>query len=287
MKNKFSRSLRHFFQCDAGAFSVVTKNENEKRQVTAVGFEQELLESHFKGEIEKHQGSRKDMEANGVEPTLAFRKHPTGETVRLVVSYKKGKKNELRYYFNNEAFRPDADDYWFIFVRENEIWLGSFSERMLSFIEKKAFGETYRDARLSILEKENDDYQDSLNGNVPKKIITSGHSWSRNSKLARQAAENADYKCEIQPGFPTFTSKSSGRPFIEAHHLVPMMLQDVFSENLDVLENICILNPWSHRLLHHAKFDQIEEHIGQLAAKREAFLKQLAISTNDVLAMYT
>jgi len=287
MKNEFSKSLKYFFQCDVGAFSVVTKNENEKRQVTAVGFEKELLESYFKGEIEKHHGSRKQMEANGVEPTLVFRKHPTGETVRLVVSYKTGRKNELRYYFNNEAFRPDALDYWFIFVRGGEIWLGSFSKKMLSFIEGKIFGKTYQNVRLNILEKDDDSYQDELNSSSPKKIVTSGHAWSRNSKLAYQAADSAGFKCELLPELPIFISKASGKPFMEAHHLVPMMLQDSFSESLDVLENICILNPWSHRLLHHAKFDHIETHIGQLAAKRETFLKQLAINADDVLAMYT
>ncbi|NJR13203.1 MAG: hypothetical protein HC779_01420 [Phyllobacteriaceae bacterium] len=45
MGAKFGPELTAFFECDEGAYSVITEDEYKKSQVTFVGPEQELAES--------------------------------------------------------------------------------------------------------------------------------------------------------------------------------------------------------------------------------------------------
>jgi len=49
----------------------------------------------------------------------------------------------------------------------------------------------------------------------------------------------------------SFTSRTSKRNYVEAHHLVPFSQQASFSISLDVEENITALCPNCHRMLHH------------------------------------
>lgn len=63
--------------------------------------------------------------------------------------------------------------------------------------------------------------------------------------------EAAGYKCEINSEHTTFTAKSTGHPYMEGHHVVPLKFQNKFSKNLDIYANVVCLCPVCHRLLHY------------------------------------
>ncbi|NJR13202.1 MAG: hypothetical protein HC779_01415 [Phyllobacteriaceae bacterium] len=224
------------------------------------------------------------MIAAGIQPEFSFRIHPTGEIKELTVSYKKGRPNELRYYARKETFKPRHGNHWCIFRRGTEIWLGSFSDWLLNAILNGTVSPAPRD---KILEPESDDYQMVLNNNKPEQIATTSLLWKRSPKIAASALQVYGRVCELHPEYPKFLSRASNLVFVEAHHLVPMKLQDQFSgKQLDVVENICILNPLSHRKLHHGRLQDIESDLGRLIEKRTDFLASLGLQRFDILEMY-
>lgn len=75
--------------------------------------------------------------------------------------------------------------------------------------------------------------------------------WSRSSIIKIQSIESAGYLCEVNPEHQTFTARSTGHPYMEGHHALPMKYQDKFDKSLDVYANIICLCPVCHRLLHY------------------------------------
>ena len=248
MGQAFSKELINFFQCKHGAYSVITKDEFKKSQVTFVGAEKELAESYFGEKLKNHQGSIKEIKSQGIDPELEFRIYPTGEIKRLTVSYKTNRSNELRYYARKDVFKPQAGEYWCIFEKNDEIWLGAFSEWMLNAINQKIIT---NDARISLIEPEVDEYQQIINQVEPQKIKSKSMKWKRNPIVAAKALNQASYKCELYPKHPAFISRTTGKNYVEAHHLIPMSLQGKFShENLDNIDNICVLGPYINKKIH-------------------------------------
>lgn len=85
---------------------------------------------------------------------------------------------------------------------------------------------------------------------VMRKQVNSTETWKRSSIIKMHSLEFAAYQCEINEEHKTFTAKSTGRPYMEGHHALPMKYQDIFSQSLDVYANIVCLCPTCHRLLH-------------------------------------
>lgn len=75
--------------------------------------------------------------------------------------------------------------------------------------------------------------------------------WTRSTIIKIQSIEAAGYQCEVNPEHHTFTAKSSGQPYMEGHHALPIRLQEKFDTSLDVYANIVCLCPICHRLLHY------------------------------------
>ena len=84
-----------------------------------------------------------------------------------------------------------------------------------------------------------------------KKIRKVSDSAIRHYQQAMQSIESAKYECEINSKHKTFTAKSTGMPYMEGHHMLPMKYQDRFKSSLDVYANIICLCPICHRLLHY------------------------------------
>lgn len=121
---------------------------------------------------------------------------------------------------------------------------------------------------------------------MPESIEQTIRRIKRNPQIARDALKRSGYVCEMLPDYPKFISRSSQRPYLEAHHLIPIGIQPKFETSLDVQENICILNPYAHKMVHHATYSEMRDHIKKLAAPREGFLKSLELSVDDVLRIY-
>ena len=85
---------------------------------------------------------------------------------------------------------------------------------------------------------------------VGKQIVFT-NTWRRSSIIKMQSIESAGYKCEINQNHETFTAKSTGKPYMEGHHALPMRFQDKFTNSLDIYANVICLCPTCHRLLHY------------------------------------
>ncbi len=284
MSKSFTPELNAYFGSEKGAFSPVTKDEFRKSQVTLVGPEQALAERVLSDRLPYNHGSIKAIQEAGHNPEFEFRKFPTGERISLTLSYKTGKPNELRLYLRKDEFKPKPGENWSIFLRDGELWLGHFSAWLETEIAK---GSGAVSGREIALETEQDSYQDKINQALPTQKTTTTMAWSRNPQIALEALEGSGYQCEIRPDLETFVSRSSGRPFLEAHHLIPMKIQSEFpTKNLDTVQNICVLSPFAHRKLHHAPFAEILPDLKKLLAPRKQLLDDLMIVEDDVLGMY-
>lgn len=278
---KFDTILCGYFGAEKGAGSRITpKDEGKKGQITITKqFERPIFEEHFGSFL---TGKKEDL---GEACLNEFKIFPWGETVRLPVLLRPGEgRDELRLYMNAGLFRPATDMFWFAYLKEGYVWLGSLSEAELQQIQVGA----YLDLQDGIQEIPEDNYQNLVNDPKKPKLTTQEISaYQRDPNVAKAVLENSDYVCEIFPEHPNFISKKSGKPYLEAHHFVPMFEQRRFPEyNLDVKENISILNPYSHKLVHHANYADIEAHIKKLAEPREAFLKELDLSVDHILKVY-
>lgn len=97
--------------------------------------------------------------------------------------------------------------------------------------------------------------------------------WSRSSIIKIQSIESAGYLCEVNPEHQTFTARSTGHPYMEGHHALPMKYQDKFDKSLDVYANIICLCPVCHRLLHYG-----------IEAEKENVLNKIYYDRSDRLA---
>jgi hypothetical protein len=279
---QFNERLNRFFGCSDGAFSIVTYRESVvDSQITATGHEKALLEHQFPS-IER--GSVKRLRDNGVDSTKIFRLYPTGRIIELNLVYPKSQKNELRLYLRNNGFRPEPGLFWFIYVRENESWVGALDTETFDSIKGGAHSSNHRPAVIDVGDSTLQEAiyappNDELFQAVTRKI-------KRNPAIARKVLEASEYVCEIAPDLPTFVSRASGRPYLEVHHVIPISLQPQFELSLDVAKNISILNPLAHRELHHGLYANIEGYIDKMYESRMDFMKSLGLESDDVHKIY-
>lgn len=88
----------------------------------------------------------------------------------------------------------------------------------------------------------------------PNKIDSKRLLFERNPEKAKKSIILADYKCELNESHVTFLTKN-GKPYMEAHHLIPLSAQTYFTNSLDVDANIICLCPNCHRKLHYGKYN--------------------------------
>lgn len=102
-------------------------------------------------------------------------------------------------------------------------------------------------------------------------------SWPRSASEAADALKLSDYKCSLDESHETFISKSTKKPFMELHHLVPMAVQQHFANDLDRAANIRSLCPNCHRAIHHSDDDRKAEMIDLLYKKSRDQLEKVGI----------
>lgn len=113
-----------------------------------------------------------------------------------------------------------------------------------------------------------------------------GKAYPRDPKVAGQALSAANYQCEVEATHPTFISQAKKQPYIEAHHLVPMALQDKFDKSLDVIANIVGLCPNCHKLLHLGQPEDKEPLLRKLLVARTSRLKAAGLQI-DYPSLFT
>ncbi len=271
---KFGVVQKSKFETIQGAYSIVTERENFDSQITLTDYESELVLSHFKHE-NIHVGN---VQSNRELSSKSFYHYPTGKEIKLNVVFPKPEKKELRLYISSNAgFKPESNDIWFMFIKDQKLWIGSMDEV------------SWR-SESSIFKQDDYDeiYQNSVNDISEIRIsrIKSRDVFGRDRNIAVQRMELAKFKCEFDPSHNLFISRFSNKPYLEAHHLIPMGLQTNYTKPLDIIHNIYCLCPYCHRAVHHAAEHQAREIVKTLALKRD-FLSDFNLNINDLFCYYS
>ena len=125
---------------------------------------------------------------------------------------------------------------------------------------------------------------------LPQAMTTTGGSSKakpkRDPRVAANALENADYKCEYDLADRTFLRKS-GKPYTEPHHLIPISQYKDFPCSVDVEENIVSLCSHCHNLLHYGCAAEREEVLYKLYKDRIEGLRHSGLELSfDQLKSY-
>lgn len=270
---KFSVSQNETFGTAEGAYSYVTQREFRDSQITLTDHESELVLNYF--------GMNNIQVGNvGSNPQLSskqFRLYPSGALINLNLNYPKPGKAELRLYISQRAgFKPLANNVCFIFVRNNDIWIGEMTE-----IEWRLQASFFKD------DDDDDVYQKSINNEkVRVAILPERVAYARDKRIARQRFELSQYRCEFNPMHDLFISRSTGFSYLEAHHLIPMKAQGFFPNTLDTIDNIFALCPYCHRAIHHAEPHLARSILDKLVYQRPV-IQNYGLVKDDLYQLYS
>lgn len=119
----------------------------------------------------------------------------------------------------------------------------------------------------------------------PEKISGNKLSYKRNIEKAKKSIVLSNFKCDLDNKHISFTSKND-KPYMEAHHLIPLSTQDYFENSLDVDANIVCLCPNCHRKLHYGK--DIQTDLRKLYDSRIEYLNKsgIDISFEELIEFY-
>ncbi len=115
----------------------------------------------------------------------------------------------------------------------------------------------------------------------------------RDQKLAKEVIEISNYKCQyalITGEKHMMFSAKDGKPYAEAHHLIPIKAsKDFFPRNLDRASNIVCLCPNCHSILHHGSKEEKRKILKVLYDEYIKVLNEdenIFISFEDLLNKY-
>ena len=109
-----------------------------------------------------------------------------------------------------------------------------------------------------------------------------------NPAKGKGALHNAGYVCE-NCGNGTFTARSTGHDFMEPHHLIPISKQGLYTQDVDITQNLICLCPNCHSKIHYGVKSDVELMLKQfLAARQNALAVQggIVIDESTLLAYY-
>jgi len=111
------------------------------------------------------------------------------------------------------------------------------------------------------------------------------NSYKRNFEKAKKSILLAKYKCDLNERHESFIMKN-GKPYMEAHHLIPLSAQDYFDFSLDVDANIVCLCPNCHRKLHYGENISDDLRMIYLARIDRLIESGIYISFDELLELY-
>lgn len=271
------------FNAINGAQSTVTEREaTGDKSVTVDQFEKQVLSTVYPLDSFTRAGG---VAPDGKPSKFTFYvydlKTQTYKPEELAIKYPKKSGSELRLYFNRASeFYPDENETWFIFTREGEAipFIGSApANSYLNFtsadIQQKAY-----EVNTSIDDVDEEFVRAVLSPEAQKDAV--GRQvivHNRNAAKAAKVVCGANYKCQVDVNHSTFISASSGKAFVEAHHLVPVAKSPDFDVSLDVEPNIVVLCPNCHRAIHYAESQYKIELLTRFYNERINELRQCGI----------
>lgn len=109
----------------------------------------------------------------------------------------------------------------------------------------------------------------------------------RSRELVENRLKLSKYKCEFDPSHKLFIARSSGCPYLEVHHVIPLMYQPHYkTKTLDALDNLCCLCPNCHRAVHHAEESYTREILSKLSERRSIEL-HFKVSDEELFRLYS
>lgn len=268
---KFSALQKVYFDADDGAYSVVTPDERKHRQLTITDLDGEseiVISALGLSSIPRESAS------SAKSKLWLWEGHHIAKPIELTINFPKKSKNELRVYRNiSSGFAYDEGDVWFVFTSNGKLFIGSMPE-----VDWRKIG------RL--------DAEDSLyTGSIyepeiipPKLASVLKHHRSRETAL--KAINRSGFQCEAEPTIPLFTARSTGKPYLEPHHLIPVSLSAAFPKSLDHLDNIYALSPHHHRRVHFGKAEECVEVIERLLHRRSSVLSRYGVTLANIVEFY-
>ena len=163
------------------------------------------------------------------------------------------------------------------------------------FIDEDENETDYIDKVNEIDEKNiNENAGDGAHKNKPVVVVgfDKKKKYKTNPLLGKIAIKKSCYKCAIEHTHSTFLSKKTRKPYMEAHHLVPVCNQsemwDKYGVNIDCVENLISLCPTCHKAFHYGteevKRALIEEVYEQTKNKYHEI--GLNITLEELLRLY-
>jgi len=101
--------------------------------------------------------------------------------------------------------------------------------------------------------------------------------WPRSAQISAKALRLSGYKCAFDESHVSFTSKVTGKRYLEMHHLVPMRYQYEFNVSLDRSAQLLALCPTCHRQIHHGTDEEKEKMLRDLFYERREKLEAIGI----------
>jgi len=101
--------------------------------------------------------------------------------------------------------------------------------------------------------------------------------WKRSDILRQQVIEAAGFSCELGHDHQSFIAESTHKPYMEAHHAIPMHMQDKFENSLDVYANIICLCPICHRRIHYGLKNDKHDMLDEIYEKRISRMEKCGI----------
>lgn len=123
----------------------------------------------------------------------------------------------------------------------------------------------------------------------PIEIQTSITKYKRSSQEVLTAKKKSLWRCEYNPNHETFISETNQKPYVEAHHLIPMQVQSYYKQSIDFADNIVVLCPNCHRKIHNGLSKERKEMLEVLYYKREHVYRNHEIDLNlkELLLYYS
>lgn len=120
----------------------------------------------------------------------------------------------------------------------------------------------------------------------PQKSLRQGiESYPRSLRVSYLAKVKSGWSCELDSRHQTFIAQVDGKNFVEAHHLVPMAVQEYYRYTLDFTDNVTTLCPNCHRLVHLAGYRERSAAVTKLFCKRESTYRQHGIEIDQKLLL--
>ena len=123
---------------------------------------------------------------------------------------------------------------------------------------------------------------------TPKATKPGKPRYSANPAIGKGALQKAGYTCE-NCGSKTFTARSTNSSFMEPHHLIPISQQGLYTNNIDITQNLICLCPNCHSQIHYGLNDDIKIMLRRFLSARQADLKDLGgidIDESTLFAYY-